>query len=170
MTYRQNVYRYASTNNELTNIKSGMMPETISIDTAQYPLPKVLPAVTKLPEKSLLQGTVKNPPKRIETEDLSYEVKSFTVEDGRGTLTLQIQNASDVISETGRFLLQDDRNRIFSFNNSPGGYNHGVQEVTLEVTELMPDDIQHLSLLVFYTDEAVTGTSKITDEASIPLF
>jgi hypothetical protein len=165
------IYRYAVAADEPGFLPQGKMPDRIQVSHADYPLPKELPGSQTIPALHLLSAKTGRAQKIIDSGELRYAVTSFLADDKRRELTLLVTSEMGN-EETSRFLLQDDKGRIYTFTSDslPKSYSSGDHEIVLRINEKLPADMEHLKLVIFEVELQQLALYNITSQASIEIF
>jgi len=168
--FDQSQYRYA-VRAETNILPPGTLPDQLLIENTPFPLPAALPAARKLPAQPLLEARTGRIPKIVESSELRYLVEGVRI--GAKERQIKLLVTSELGGEeTSRFLLQDDKGRIYSFepHSLPEQYRSGPNEIMLEISQPLPADIRHLRLVIFEADLQQQGLYTILDQAGIDLF
>lgn len=169
--FKDNVYHYAVTSPDATFIPDGTLPDEVSVSFAKYSLPPKLPDAQTIPSKNLLKAEVGKVDKRIASEELTYQVTGLTVDGDKRKLSLLVTSETGN-DETSKFILVDDKNRIYNFTNPtiPAHYEPGENRVEMDIVQPLPADVSHLRLVIFEAQLQQQSLFLLKDEASIDIF
>ncbi len=170
-TYQSSTCRYAVTAEQADVFPTGVMPESLQVMEQRFSMPVKPSPPVSLQGKHILDARVTDVANRIESDGLSYRVTEVRIDKEKRTIGMLVSSETTV-TETSRFLLMDDKGRIYTFDPAtiPGEYETGENEFTLEVAQPLPEDAAHLQLVIFETELQQMAQHNIVSEARIQLF
>jgi hypothetical protein len=142
--FKGSVYRYAVT------VKD---PEEIRIDEARFVVSKTLPASVEPPKPAYMTEKNQQFTGTIELEGRTYTPTQFVVNKDKRELTLSVESKTETVENRYRkFLLLDDKNRIYTFASQPTAFTAGTNAFTLPINEEIPADVTELQLIIFQAE------------------
>ncbi|MFY0543416.1 hypothetical protein [Brevibacillus sp. H7] len=170
-TYQNSICRYAVTSEETAMIPAGTLPDSLQVMEQHFSLPSQAPAPVALNAKHQLTAQVDHISGMIESDGLTYQVTGVQIDDQTRRVSMLVTSETGAV-ETSRFLLTDDKGRIYTFDSStiPREYESGENEFSLTIAQPLPEDVVSLELVLFETEIQQLALHNIVSEARIELF
>lgn len=170
-SFNGSLYRYAMTAPDADFLPAGTLPDELYVAQVRYPLPERLPKAEPLPAKHQLKASVGKRKQAVERGDLTYQINRVQI-DGAIRKVILLVTSEVGGAERNRFMLQDDKGRLYTFSSVslPFTYKPGENEVELEIEQKLPADIKHLQLMIFQTELRQHPFYAVHEIAAIPIF
>ncbi|MET3292867.1 UNVERIFIED_CONTAM: hypothetical protein ABID98_005564 [Brevibacillus sp. OAP136] len=170
--YNESVYRYACTVKKAEMIPEGTIPDEIHLDNANFVLEKTPPAAEVLNATVMMEEEDRQLQGSVTIDGRIYAPTQLLVTADKRELTLTVTSQREgKESRNRRFLLMDDKKRIYTFTDAslPDTFAAGTNTFSLQIVEQLPKDTTGLQLVIADVELVQSDLYSILAEQKLPV-